>query len=213
MYSLQEKILMYEVRKPSTNHYLVIAALFVVPVVGHMIAKPFQNTEVSFVAPAVTAMQRNDGGIKQYEFTDLYNRGETFSILAEKNYYTVVELYLDSCSICKRLESDFPAFLNHRRDVVIRKVRFPEAGISQSFPGPSQAEVTQQIAEHFRRLALYNMNHVVKTDSEYLLSSCGTPHIEIYGPDKQLIVTDRCGDKNYKGGLAFLRKWIKVEKI
>jgi len=204
---------MHEIKKPGINHYLVIAALFVIPVVGHMITNLFEETEVSFVAPAVTTMQRTDSGIKKYEFTELFNKGKPLSVLAEKNYYTVVEFYLDSCSICKRLESDFPAFLEHRQDVVIRKVRFPETGMSYSFPGPSQAEVTQQIAGHFRRLALYNMNHVVKTDSEYLLSTCGTPHIEIYGPDKQLMVTDRCGEKNYKGGLAFLRKWIKAEKI
>ena len=36
-------------------------------------------------------------------------------------------------------------------------------------------------------------------------------HIEIYGPDKQLIATDMCAEKNNKSGLAFLKKWIKAD--
>jgi hypothetical protein len=58
----------------------------------------------------------------------------------------------------------------------------------------------------------YNFNHVVKTDSQYQLTTCGTPHVEMYGPDKQLIATDKCGKKNLKAGLVFLRNWIDAER-
>ena len=56
-----------------------------------------------------------------------------------------------------------------------------------------------------------NFNHVVKTDTSYKISTCDTPHIEIYGPDKQLIAADLRADKNEKKGLAFLKKWLKAE--
>ena len=69
----------------------------------------------------------------------------------------------------------------------------------------------QQIAEYYEKPGSYNFAHVVKTDTEYQLSICGTPHIEIYGPDKQLIATDKCGEKNLKTGLNYLKNWIKSE--
>ena len=119
---------------------------------------------------------------------------------------------MDSCSICKQLEADFVPFLRERPDVVIRRVRFPENGVGQSFSGSSQQALTRQIVNYAERLAQYNFNHVKKTGNEYEISTCGTPHIEIYGPDRQLIATDKCTDKNSKSGLLFLRRWISAEQ-
>jgi len=166
----------------------------------------------SFVTPVAAAGQRSGSGIKKYEFTQLFDQNKLFSGLAKKDYYTVIEGYLDTCSVCKRLESDFPAFLKQRQDVLIRKVHFPEGGTNISFNGGSREEMLQQIADYHERLGRYNFNHVVKTDTEYQISTCGTPHIEIYGPDKQLIATDKCGEKNLKTGLVYLKNWIKSEK-
>lgn len=166
-----------------------------------------------FVAPVVAAGQRSGSGIRKYEFTELFDQNKLFSSLAKEDYYTVIEGYIDTCPICKRLESEFPAFLNQRKDVLIRKVHFPEDAVRVSFHGSSQEEMLQQIADYHERLGRYNFNHVVKTDNEYRLSVCGTPHIEIYGPDRQLIATDKCGEKNLKTGLVFLKNWIKSEKL
>ena len=66
--------------------------------------------------------------------------------------------------------------------------------------------------KYYERLGKYNFNHVVITDTEMQLATCGTPHIEIYGPNKELIATDKCGEKNLKEGLNYLRSWIKSEK-
>ncbi len=66
--------------------------------------------------------------------------------------------------------------------------------------------------DYLVRLGRYNFNHVEKTGSEYRLKTCGTPHIEIYGPDRQLIATDQCAERNSKKGLAYIKKWITAEQ-
>ena len=165
----------------------------------------------NFVKPAAAAGERSGSGIRKYEFTQLFEQNKLFSSLAREDYYTVIEGYINTCSICKQLESEFPAFLKKRKDVLIRRVHFPEGGTSVSFNGETREEIMEQIADYHERLGRYNFNHVVKTGDEYRLSVCGTPHIEIYGPDRQLIATDKCGEKNLKSGLAYLRNWIRSE--
>ena len=165
-----------------------------------------------FVVPAMAASSRTGSAIVTYEFTELFEQNKPTSRLARKGYYTIVEGYIDTCSLCKRLEADFIPFLRQRPDVLIRRVHFPEGGAGESFNGNSQQEINRQMADYFERLGKYNFNHVVKTETEYRISTCGTPHIEIYGPDKQLIATDMCTEKNKKTGLAFIKKWIKAEQ-
>ena len=174
----------------------------------------YQDNEpaAGFVIPVAAAGQRTGTRYKEVRVhRRLFDQNKTFSKLAEKDYYTVIEGYIDTCTICKKLESDFPKFLKQRKDVIIRKVHFPEGSVTQSFSGSTQEEMMKQVADYHERLGRYNFNHVVKTDTEYRLSVCGTPHVEIYGPDKKLIATDKCGEKNLKSGLNFLRNWIKSE--
>lgn len=172
----------------------------------------FIGPGTGFVVPEAVAANRTASAIETYEFTEIFEQNMPTSRLARKGYYTVVEGYIDTCAICKRLEADFVPFLRQRPDVLIRRVHFPEGGGGQSFTGSSQQEINRQMADYFERLGKYNFNHVVKTETEYQLSTCGTPHIEIYGPDRQLIATDQCGKKNLKTGLAFIRKWIRAEQ-
>ena len=172
----------------------------------------FIGPGTGFVVPEAVAANRTASAIETYEFTEISEQNMPTSRLARKGYYTVVEGYIDTCAICKRLEADFVPFLRQRPDVLIRRVHFPEGGGGQSFTGSSQQEINRQMADYFERLGKYNFNHVVKTETEYQLSTCGTPHIEIYGPDRQLIATDQCGKKNLKTGLAFIRKWIRAEQ-
>lgn len=167
---------------------------------------------LNFVVPETVATKRTANTIETYEFTQLLEQNRPTSSLARKGYYTIVEGYIDTCPICKRLEADFPAFLRQRSDVLIRRVHFPENGAGQSFNGSSQAEINRQMSTYFERLGKYRFNHVVKTGDSYQISTCGTPHIEIYGPDEQLIAADLCADKNDKSGLGFLMKWLKAEQ-
>jgi hypothetical protein len=90
-------------------------------------------------------------------------------------------------------------------------VYLPEGIVSQSFNGRTQEELMQLMDAYHQRLGRYNFNHIVKTNTEYRLTTCGTPHVEIYGPDQKLIATDKCGKKNLKTGLNFLRNWINAE--
>jgi len=148
----------------------------------------------SYERPIVLDQQRPGRGTKTVEFNALFEADKPLSSLAKQNYYTVVEGYLDSCAICKRLEADFPAFLKQRKDVVIRRVHFPEGGMNVSFSGDNQASVEQQVESYNQRIKSYNF--------------CSTPHIEIYDPAGQVIVADNC---TKKPATAFLQQWIAQE--
>ena len=165
-----------------------------------------------FSMPQKLAANRTANQVQTYEFTQLFEQNTPTSQLARRGYYTVVEGYIDSCTICKKLEADFKPFLLKRPDVLIRRVHFPENGVEQSFSGNSQKELNRQVSTYYERLGSYRFNHVAKSGNQYRITTCGTPHIEIYGPDRQLIATDECSEKNSKKGLAFIRKWIKAER-
>lgn len=190
------------------KNFIVLSMLIAGVLVYFDVIGPGAN----FVVPEVLASGRTGSAIETYEFTELFEQNKPTSTLARKGYYTVVEGYIDSCTICKHLEADLIPFLRQRPDVVIRRVHFAEDGVSESFAGNSQQEVNRQIADYYARLGKYNFNHIIKTETEYKVSACGTPHIEIYGPDRQLIAADKCTEKNNKAGLAFIRKWIKAEQ-
>ncbi len=152
------------------------------------------GSAANYQRPLVLDKARNGNGIKQYDFIRLFDSKKPFSSLAKQNYYTVVEGYLDSCPICKRMEADFPAFLTARKDVLIRRVHFPEGGMNLSFTGNTQVEVERQAQDYNERMASYDF--------------CGTPHIEIYDANKQLIVADTCKQRL---GTHYLRKWMADE--
>ena len=185
------------------KNLLIIIVVFVIGV----LLLDITGSGTGFTIPPAAAGSRegNIKKIKKYEYLDLFEKAKPTSKLAVKDHYTVIEGYIDTCSICKKLESKFTPFLNKRKDVVIRKIHFPESGTSVSFSSPEE-----QI-EYFERMSIYNFNHVVLTKDSASVGTCGTPHIEIYGPDKQLIATDKCGEKNLKTGLAFINNWIKAE--
>ena len=176
----------------------IVTGVFLLDIIG---------SGAGFTIPpvAVGSREGNIKKIKKYEYLDLFEKAKPTSKLAVKDHYTVIELYIDTCSICKKLESKFTPFLSKRKDVVIRRIHFPESGASFRFN--SQED---QI-EHFERMSIYNFNHVVINEDSANVGTCGTPHIEIYGPDKQLIASDECGEKNIKSGLAFINNWIKAE--
>ena len=141
-----------------------------------------------FVVPQQIQIQRPGQAINQIEFMTLFNQQRPFSGLADDNYYTVVEVYLDSCAVCKRLEKGFEPFLRKRKDVLIKRIHFPESGMNFSINSQQEADELQSRIESYR--------------------VCGTPHVEIYGPDQQLISADDCGAQQ---GTKYLRQWISAE--
>jgi Zn-finger nucleic acid-binding protein len=155
------------------------------------------DTEIGLTSapiPEQISVARKSSGIKKYEFKDLLDKNKPFSTLASKKYYTVVEVYLDSCSICRELESGFNTFLANRKDVLIRRVHMPE-NMTMSFSSNNEQELERMIKEMNERHKSYNI--------------CGTPHIEVYAPKGQLIVADNCTKKD---GTKYLRRWMREEK-
>lgn len=142
--------------------------------------------------------------MQQHEFQDLFDDHTLTSNLAVAGKYTVVEGYLDSCGICKTLEQKFPAFLEARKDVVIRKVRFEESN-SISFTSREHLE------NYVERMNMYRSNNFVIEGDNASFNTCGTPHIEIYGPDKRIVAADLCSNQMDKSGLAYLNEWIAME--
>lgn len=122
---------------------------------------------------------------RMLEFTPLFQRERPLSALARKDVYTVVEVYIKTCSTCREVERQLPAFLAQRDDVVVRRVHFPEHGISWRI---------DEAVEMEQRMNGYRI--------------CGMPHVEIYGPAGEPLAVDDCGKKH---GLNFLRAWMKAE--
>jgi hypothetical protein len=142
----------------------------------------------SFAVPQHSAAQRSGSGIKQVEFMTLFGQKKPLSALAGDHLYTVVEVYLDTCSICKRLEKGFEPFVKSRQDVIIQRVHFPASGMNIAISSQQEA------AEIQNRIESYQV--------------CGTPHVEIYGPGGTLVSADDCRNKE---GTKFLRHWISAE--
>ena len=148
----------------------------------------------SFETPVALAVERKGRAINKHEFQPLFDEGKPFSPLAKGDHYTVVEGYLDSCAICKRLEAGFDDFVSKRKDVSIQRVHFPESGIQMAFTGSSQAEIQQLQQDYERRIKSYKF--------------CGTPHVEVYDADRHLIAADNCTSRE---GTRFLEQWMVAE--
>lgn len=131
--------------------------------------------------------------VMNYEFMALFESGTGFADLAEPGHYTVFETYLDSCGVCRELESGFPQFTAARPDVRLVRVRVPEGGFSF---WTSTEEELESIRSRLDRLG----------------NGCtGTPFIQIYGPDGKLMISDRCKGGRHPYALEALRKWMATE--
>jgi len=146
--------------------------------------------------PVLAGVQRAAGAnaSKTVEFKTLLDRKQTLDRLAKQGYYTVVEVYLDSCPLCRRLESGFKPFLAKRQDVYIRRVHFSAGGLQFSFDGSTQAEVQAQVTAANNLMQSYSL--------------CGTPHVLVFGPDKKALAADSCSSRD---GTRFLQSWINTE--
>ena len=131
------------------------------------------------------ALGREVSAIQNHDFGPLFDAEAPLASLAHEGVYTVVEVYINTCATCKQIEAELPAFLEQRNDVVVRRVHFPEEGMSWSL---DQAMTMES------RLDAYQI--------------CGTPHVEIYDAQRRPVKQDRCGAKD---GLHYLRQWMALE--
>lgn len=186
------------------NILAIVALVFVAYGWLKHAAPPFEH-------PVPLAVERSGAGTKQFEFEQLLESDTPFEALARPGYYTIVEDYSDSCGACRALERELPVLLDARRDVVLRRVRFKENG-GKRFNGHTAAEVQAEIAAYAARLKRYRSFYVVDSEDGPGIGTCGTPHVEIYGPDGELLATDYCEGTVYKHGLGYLRDWIAAER-
>ena len=169
-----------------------LQAVLIVIALGAVAYHKFEPV-LNFEAP-VPAAARDGKAIHRSEFQALLDGGGMLSSLALPGQYTVVEVYLDTCAICRKLESGFDAFTKRRSDVIIQRVHFPERGIQFSVNATTQAEADRQVREFSDRVNAFQV--------------CGTPHVEIYGPGGEAVARDACGDKS---GTRYLRRWMASE--
>lgn len=162
---------------PKTLFSLVLAAL---------LAWHFSGQRATSISMPVPAAERRGKAMRSLEFQPLFEAETPLSSLARDGVYTVVEVYINTCSICKQLERELPAFVATRKDVVVKRVHYPERGMSWPLSDALNME---------RRMNSYNI--------------CAMPHIEIYGPDGKALALDNCGDKD---ALHFLREWMTSER-
>lgn len=136
---------------------------------------------------------RQAGRVEQREFTELFNAGTPFSALAEDGHYTVVEVYLDECAYCRELEAALDPFREKRQDVALVRVHHP-GRMSMNVHGSSREEVQRQADLLNTKMKSYSL--------------CGSPHVEVYGPDRKLLAADGCAEHT---GTAMLWNWIGTE--
>ncbi|MFT5134907.1 MAG: Zn-finger nucleic acid-binding protein/uncharacterized protein YxjI [Gammaproteobacteria bacterium] len=191
----QKENLMFRTWRSSPLLVGIVLALILFVAGGTNIAgliKPLQPE----TPPVLAGTQRSSNvqASRTVEFKTLLDRKQTFDRLAKDGYYTVVEVYMDSCSLCRKLETGFKPLLTKRQDVYIRRVHYPEGGLQFSFEGSSQTEMDAQVAETNELMQSY--------------SFCGTPHVLVFGPDKNALAADSCKSRD---GTRFLQSWINTE--
>lgn len=148
---------------------------------------------------------------KRFEFDRLLAAETRFEDLAHAGYYTIIEGYTDSCGACRALEKRLPALLAARGDVVLRRVRFSEHG-GRKFEARDAAGMRAQVQAYAEQLGAYRSFSVEMGEDGPRIGTCGTPHIEIYGPDGRLMAGDSCDDVRVrKTGLGFLRRWLAAQ--
>ena len=80
---------------------------------------------VPITEPAMVE-ERSAAASSSQDFAALFYADQPLASLAEAGACTVVEVYINTCATCKRIERQLPTLLAQRGDVVVRRVHFPE---------------------------------------------------------------------------------------
>lgn len=144
-------------------------------------------------SPGLAMAANRAGPVQLREFSELFDNNISLASLARAGQYTVVEVYLDQCTYCRELEAALIPFREKRSDVGL--VRVHHSGRFQlDISGMSQQDAQRKVDQVNARMKSYHL--------------CGTPHVEVYGPDRQPLGRDRCADRD---GTVLLWNWIGKE--
>jgi hypothetical protein len=132
-------------------------------------------------------------GARMEEFEPIFNSGTPFASFARPGEYTVVEVYLDVCGYCREFEAALKPFSQGRPDVSVVRVHHP-GRMGAKFNASSQQELQAQVEAYQARVNSYGF--------------CGTPHIEVYGPDRRPLAKDSCKSR---AGTEMMWDWMTSE--
>ena len=133
----------------------IIGIITVIAIVFYFSTK---NNDLDFLLQETSYTKSVQSGLRDVETTDLHS-------LAEFGMFTVVELYTDSCSACRKLKKNYDRFLPLRPDVSVRRVN---------------------IQSNWR---------VKETSEKYSVNIRATPHILIFDKNGKLMTQDDGKDK------------------
>jgi hypothetical protein len=168
----------------------IIVIALAAAVAFHYLHKPRHKSVGTM--PAANANTSTHSPRKE-EFEKLFADGTPLSSFAVPGQYTVVEVYLDVCAYCREFEAAFDPFNDQRPDVGYVRIHHP-GRVSMHFSGSSRAEVQSQVEAFNAKMQGYGF--------------CGTPHVEVYGPDRSLLAKDTCGSR---AGTVYMWNWITEE--
>ena len=132
--------------------------------------------------------------IESFDIEDLFDDNIKLSDLAELDHYTIVEIYSRHCSASARLVKRVRKFLEDRTDVLLKRVKTFSGFIR--FPTADGMTKEQWNARWGAIREMYPFY--------------GTPHVEIYDPNGNLIAGDH---QKHKTGLKFLKSWLTDYEI
>ena len=133
----------------------IIGIITVIAIVFYFSTK---NNDLDFLLQETSYTKSVQSGLRDVETTDLHS-------LSEFGMFTVVELYTDSCSACRKLKKNYDRFLPLRPDVSVRRVN---------------------IQSNWR---------VKETSEKYSVNIRATPHILIFDKNGKLMTQDDGKDK------------------
>lgn len=131
--------------------------------------------------------------LEQFEFASLFDQGTSLQSLTTSGHYTVVEVYLDQCTYCRELESALGQFQKVRKDIDLIRIHHP-GHLNASVQASSQEELNQKMQAMNAKMESYQL--------------CGSPHVEVYGPDREPLGMDTC---RIRDGTSFVWNWITTE--
>jgi thiol:disulfide interchange protein len=142
---------------------------------------------------SMVSYSNSSDAVQFKEFSELFDNNIALANLAAPGKFTVVEVYLDQCAYCRDFEAGFSKFQGTHNDIIFVRVHHP---------GHMHFKIAGNTPEEQQKFA-NDLNAKIKS-----YEFCGTPHIEVYGPDQQPVAQDRCGKR---AGTRHMWEWMGKE--
>jgi hypothetical protein len=142
------------------------------------------------LAQAAPALGGRGGEVLQFVDEELHALNATLPGLAEPGVYTVIAFTSEHCGMSKWLERNLTAFVQARRDVVVKSVRVFSGSVV--FTSKQEQQAWEARRDGVRKR--FNLDW--------------GPKVYVYGPDGAPIIGER---SKRDEGYLYLRRWIQAE--